>query len=150
LHWNKVTAGVGEIVATPGGSQTASLMRFDEPTTVIHAGETVEWSNSDAVTPHTITFGIEPMNPIPPSANVTLDANGARHAVINSTADSVHSGLIAAAPQERVGLVQAPLPPTPLGTVTRFRVKFTNAGVYLYICALHDDLGMKGKVIVLP
>jgi plastocyanin len=37
----------------------------------------------------------------------------------------------------------------PLGT-TRFRITFTHAGVYPYICALHDDLGMKGKIIVLP
>jgi len=34
--------------------------------------------------------------------------------------------------------------------VTRFRITFTKPGAYPYICALHDDLGMKGKVIVLP
>ncbi len=139
-----VTAGIGEISATAGGSETLSVMRFKHDTTVIHAGETVEWTNSDPATPHTITFGVEPLNRMPPSANVTVDVDGARHAVINSPSDSVHSGFIVAAPQERIGLAQAPL------GVTRFRVTFTNAGVFAYICALHDDLGMKGTVIVLP
>jgi plastocyanin len=37
----------------------------------------------------------------------------------------------------------------PLG-VTRFRVTFTYPGIFNYICALHDELGMVGKVIVLP
>ena len=140
----EVTAGVGEISATAGGSDTLSVMRFLHHTTVIHAGETVEWANADPVTPHTITFGVEPAALMPPSANVTVDADGARHAVINSPSDSVHSGFIVAAPQERVGLAQAPL------GVTRFRVTFAHAGVFPYICALHDDLGMKGEVIVLP
>jgi plastocyanin len=31
-----------------------------------------------------------------------------------------------------------------------FRVTFLHAGTYDYKCALHDDLGMVGKVIVLP
>lgn len=141
---NQVTVGGGEVVATGGGSQTRSVMRFMEATTVIHAGETVEWTNTDPVTPHTITFGIDPANPIPPSANVTVDADGARHAVINSPADNAHSGFIVAAPQERIGLPLSPL------SFTRFRVTFPHAGVFPYICALHDDLGMKGKVIVLP
>jgi len=89
--------------------------------------------------------GEEPQgDPAPPSANVSVDVDGARHATITSTSDSVHSGFIISAPQERIGLPQAPL-----GTV-RFRVTFTNPGVYPYICALHDDLGMKGRIIVLP
>ncbi|HSM88070.1 MAG TPA: plastocyanin/azurin family copper-binding protein [Candidatus Limnocylindrales bacterium] len=140
---NNVTAGTGEIVATAGGQQTLSVVRFIQPTTVIHAGETVEWANSDPVTPHTVTFGAEPANPIPPSGNVTVDADGALHAVINSPSDSVHSGLIMAAPQERTGLAQSPI------SVTRFRVTFTSPGTYPFICVLHDDLGMMGKVVVL-
>ena len=59
-------------------------MRFMKATKVIHVGETVEWTTSEAVTNHTITFGPEPdpTNLIPPSANVTVDADGARHAII--------------------------------------------------------------------
>jgi plastocyanin len=140
-----VAVGIGKVVATAGGHQTVSLMRFVEPDLLVHAGETVEWTNNDPITPHTITFGEEPQgDPAPPSGNVTIDADGALHATISSKSDNVHSGFIISAPQERIGLPQAPL-----GT-TRFRITFTKAGVYPYICALHDDLGMKGRIVVLP
>ena len=141
----RVIAGVGEISATAAGTQTLSVMRFMGHDMVIHAGQTVEWDNQDPEDPHTITFGKEPAgDPFPPSNNVTVDADGARHAVINSTSDSVHSGFILSAPQDRTGLPQSPL------FFTRFRVTFTHSGTYPYICALHDDLGMNGKIIVLP
>ena len=138
-----VTAGIGEVVANGGGFQTLSILRFMDPTKTIHAGGTVEWTNLDPATPHTITFGVEPRDPVPP-VNTTLDADGALHGIINSSADSVHSGLIIAAPQDNL------FQPTPPLSVTRFRVTFTHPGVFPYICALHDGLGMKGEVIVLP
>jgi plastocyanin len=141
---DEVTAGTGSIVATGGGSETLSVMRFMHPDKVVHVGETVEWTNDDPITPHTITFGVEPDNPMPPSANVTMDPDGALHATVSSQTDSVHSGFIAAAPQDQIEL-----PQPPPGT-TRFRVTFTNPGVYQYKCALHDGLGMLGKVTVLP
>ncbi|MGH9551770.1 MAG: cupredoxin domain-containing protein [Terriglobales bacterium] len=143
-HSDHVTAGVGEVSATGGGSQTLSVMRFLDATKTIHAGETVEWTNLDPVTPHTITFGTEPLNPMPPSANVTVDADGARHVVVASPSVSAHSGFIVAAPQDRIGLAQSPI------GATRFRVTFPNAGIFPYICALHDDLGMKGTIVVKP
>jgi plastocyanin len=141
---NQVLAGTGEVLATPGGSHTLSVMRFVNHTIVIHAGQTVEWSNSDPVTAHTITFGTEPANPIPPAGKFSKDADGALHATISSASDSVHSGFIVAAPQDRIGLPQSPVP------TTRFRITFTQPGTYPYICALHDTLGMKGTIIVLP
>jgi plastocyanin len=140
---HSVTAGIGEVVATGGGTQSLSIMRFMDPVITIHAGQTVEWTNYDAVTPHTITFGVEPANPLPP-VNATPDPDGALHGTINSPADSVHSGFIGAPPQDEMFLPSPPL------VVTRFRVTFTQPGVYPYICALHDELGMKGEVIVLP
>ncbi|MEO6968682.1 MAG: plastocyanin/azurin family copper-binding protein [Rhodanobacteraceae bacterium] len=140
-----VVAGVGSIAATAGGSQTVSIVRFMQPQVTVHAGDTVEWNNADPVTPHTITFGAEPMgDPGPPSANVTVDADGVRHATINSQTDSVHSGFIVASGQERIGVPQADL------GATRFRATFTQPGLYPYICALHDGLGMKGTVVVVP
>jgi plastocyanin len=141
-----ITAGVGHILGNGGGTQTTSVMRFMDATKVIHVGETVEWTSAEAVTSHTITFGPEPdpLNQIPPSANVTLDADGARHAIISSPSDVIHSGFITEAPQDRIGLAQAPV------GVTRFRVTFTGPGVYQYKCVLHDELGMVGQIIVLP
>jgi plastocyanin len=143
---NDITAGVGHIMGNGGGTQTASVMRFMDATKVIHVGETVEWTSEEAVTNHTITFGPEPdpLNQIPPSANVTTDADGARHAFISSPSDAVHSGFITQAPQDRIGLPQAQL------SATRFRVTFTQPGVYQYQCVLHDQLGMIGEIIVLP
>jgi plastocyanin len=141
---NGVTVGHGEIVATGGGSDSVSVMRFQDSVITVHAGDTVEWTNEDPITPHTVTFGAEPQDPAPPSSNVTIDADGARHGVLKSLSDSVHSGFIQAAPQDRTGLEQT------ASGVTRFRVTFSKPGIYPYICALHDVLGMKGKVIVLP
>ena len=141
---NSVTAGHGETVATGGGSDSLSVMRFSDPGITVHAGETIEWTNDDPTTAHTITFGPEPQDLVDPSSNVTVDADGARHGVLNSPSDAVHSGFIEAAPQDRTGLAQAP------SGVTRFRVTFSKPGIYPYICSLHDVLGMKGSVVVLP
>jgi plastocyanin len=138
-----VIAGTGEITANGGGFQTLIVARFMEATKVIHAGETVEWTNSDPLARHTITFGIQPVNPAPP-VNATRDTDGAVHGIVNSAADNVHSGIIGAAPVD-----QAQLPSPPPG-VTRFRATFPNPGEFPYICAIHGSLGMKGKVIVIP
>ncbi len=139
-----VTAGTGAIVATGGGSNTLSIVRFTHPDKIVHVRDTVEWTNDDPVTPHTITFGVEPANPMPPSPNVTVDPDGALHATVSSPEDNVHSGFIAAAPQDQIGL------PQPAPGITRFRVTFTRPGTFKYKCVLHDNLGMLGKVIVLP
>jgi len=144
-------AGFGEVTATAGGSDTRTLMRFINPQTsavdgkiTIHVGDTVQWTNQDPIEPHTITFGTEPADPGPPSANVTQDPDGALHATVKLHSDNVHSGVIIAAPQERAGLPQSPL------GFTRFRVTFPNPGVFPYICAFHDSLGMRGEVDVSP
>ena len=139
----QVNAGSGEIVATGGGSYSVSVQRFTPDPIVVRVGDTVEWTNVDPVTAHTVTFGTEPSGPLqPPSADVTMDSDGARRAVIGSPTDSVHSGFLAAAPQDRIGLAQSNL------GVTRFRVTFTTPGTFDYICALHDEQGMTGRVIV--
>jgi plastocyanin len=139
-----VTAGVSAILANGGGSQTASVMRFLGATTVARVGDTVEWTNLATPPFHTITFGTEPANLMPPSPGVTLDSDGVRHAVISSTNASVNSGFIGAPNQETVGQPQGPL------DFTRFRVTFTVPGTFNYICGLHDVLGMIGTVIVQP
>jgi len=139
---NEVTAGIGEIVATGGGSQTASVMRFLQGRIVVHVGDTVEFTNLDPVTPHTVTFGAEPLNPVPPSLGVTTDSDGALSATLGSPSDSTNSGLLVASSQDQLFAPQSPLTPT------RFRVTFSKPGTYDFICALHDDLGMTGRVIV--
>jgi plastocyanin len=146
-----VTAGVGEIASTPGGLQTNSLVRFVKGKIEIHAGDAVEWSNSDPQEPHTITFGPEPQDLFDPSPNVTRDPDGGLRAVLNSPRDGVHSGFILQALDDQPG---TPVNSNPNNAIafnpTRFRVTFMQAGTYNYICALHDNLGMVGQVEVLP
>ena len=140
-----VAAGIGQVVTTTGaGSQTVSLMRFVRQTIVVRVGDTVEWTSLDPSINHTVTFGTEPADPRPASANVTPTLAGARQAVIGSTSDNVNSGFLSPAPQDRAGLTQS----NP--GVTRFRVTFMSPGTFNYICAVHDQLGMKGTVIVHP
>jgi plastocyanin len=142
---NDVAVGIGEVVTTTGaGSQTVSLMRFVQQTIVVRVGDTVEWTNLDPSINHTVTFGTEPLDPRPPSQGVTPTLDGARQATIGSPNDSISSGFLSPAPQDRANLAQS----NP--GVTRFRVTFTSAGTFNYICAVHDQLGMKGTVIVLP
>lgn len=142
---NHVAAGIGQIVTTTGaGSQTVSLMRFVRQTIVVAVGDTIEWTSLDPSINHTVTFGTEAADPRPPSPGVTPTADGARHATIGSPTDSLNSGFLSPAPQDRANLAQS----NP--GVTRFRVTFTSAGIFNYICAVHDQLGMKGTVIVHP
>jgi len=146
-----VTAGIGEIVSTPGGVQTSSLVRFVKGKIVVHVGDTVEWDNSDPEEPHTMTFGPEPQDLFDPSSNVTVDPDGGLHAVLNTPGDSVHSGFVVQPLPDQPG---TPVNITPNNAIslnhTRFRVTFMGPGTYNYICALHDNLGMVGQVVVLP
>lgn len=140
---NDVVAGAGIIVSPTGaGSQTVSLMRFLQETIFVRVGDTVEWSSLDPSINHTVTFGTEPADPRPPSTNVQLTSDGSRRAVIGSPSDNVNSGFLSPAPQDRANLAQAS------SGVTRFRVTFTAPGTFFYICAIHDDLGMNGAVVV--
>ena len=144
-----VTAGTGEISATAGGTQTLSVLRFLANPISIRAGDTVEWTNQSPVEPHTVTFGTAPTGlAIFAPFNATPDpiGDGALHGVVSSPADNVSSGIIAAAAQDPNGGMGNQ---TPLG-LTRFRVTFPNPGTFPYVCLLHDDLGMKGMVIVFP
>ncbi|HKW56309.1 MAG TPA: plastocyanin/azurin family copper-binding protein [Candidatus Acidoferrum sp.] len=144
-----VTAGVGEIAATGGGQQAISVVRFFDGTVQIHAGDTVEWTNLDPSTGHTITFGAEPADLFDPSCSpscaVNTDPDGAFHVTITGPNQNVHSGAIFALAEDEPGVPQGPVFPS-----TRFRVTFTAAGTYPYKCSFHDNLGMVGKVIVLP
>ncbi len=140
---NVVATGVGEVVTTNGaGLQVATRMRFLRETINVQVGDTVEWRMLDPSINHTVTFGVEPADPRPPSVNVQPTSDGARQAVIGSSTDNVNSGFLSPAPQDRANLAQSPL------GVTRFRVTFTSPGTFNYICAIHDDLGMTGTVIV--
>jgi plastocyanin len=142
---NSVAAGSGQITTTTGaGSVTISQMRFVRDPITVHVGDTVEWVNLNPSVNHTVTFGTEPADPRTASTNVQTTSDGARQAAVGSPADSVNSGYLSPTPQDRANLAQA----SP--NVARFRVTFTSPGTFNYICAIHDELGMIGTVIVNP
>src|SRR5487761_1139751 len=130
-HKKYVTAGVGELTANPGGTQQLAIVRFLKGTITIHVGDTVEWTNHDPDEPHTITFGADPTgNPFPPSAGVTIDPDGALHAIITSPSQRVHSGALHQPLEDEAGVPQNTLAKNP----TRFRATFMNPGTYNYHC----------------
>jgi plastocyanin len=157
----RVMAGTGEILANGAGYQTAAAVRFFPETITVHTGQTVEWTNFDPMTIHNVTFDGSDA-PGQRGLNADLDTDGALHAIVGSPTDNVSSGSLRALPADRaVGgnpglpvafkdLMQWPLPAVVADINPRFRVTFTHPGVYNYRCVFHDNLGMLGRVIVLP
>ncbi len=119
--------------ASVGAIGSVAVMRFLPGRLVIHAGQSVTWTNRDPETPHTITFGEEPGGG-PLGAFAPSGVDGPGHATLSGPDASANSGFVGA------GL--------PFGTT--FTATFASPGTYRYICALHDDLGMTGTVVVLP
>jgi plastocyanin len=170
---HRVIAGTGEIVTTGAGFQTAIVVRFFPETITVHVGQTVEWTNMDPMTNHSVTFGVDPVKlrlPVP-IANFTLDSDGALHATVGSPIGNLHSGALWPLPADRAvngpnsdvlsdsttdptdtdtDLPQFPLPVVVADLNQRYRVTFSHAGTFNYHCAYHDNLGMVGQVIVLP
>ncbi|HLN79324.1 MAG TPA: plastocyanin/azurin family copper-binding protein [Nocardioidaceae bacterium] len=95
------------------------LMRFVNRTVRVKVGQSVTWVSPGMLAPHTVTFGKEP----PPPGLFGPSGNPR-----NFTGGALNSGII---------------PPG-----GKFRVTFKKAGTYRYVCALHDPLGMVGRVIV--
>jgi plastocyanin len=118
---NQVTAGAG--------NGLVMVARFLPQQLTVTVGTTVLWTNPDPVTPHTVTFGPEPPNP-----RTIVGTDGPGHATIASPNQAVNSGFLGAS--------------FPAGS--QFRVTFTTPGTYQYICALHDDIGMVGTIVVQP
>jgi len=123
----QVTAGTGDVFQNLNGG--VFVARFEPEQRTVHAGQTVTWTNRDPTIPHTVTFGTEPSNPF-----VAANLDGPNHATLGAPGQSASSGVFGAA----------------FGGQTTFSTTFTHAGTYSYICALHDDLGMTGTIVVLP
>jgi plastocyanin len=163
----------GEVRATGGGRQYMTIMRFLPSTIYVPVGATVEWTNVDPTEPHTVSFDenartpIGPGNDPPAGQGATIppdpDADLDIHAILPNPggpilcgaapvppavdgqaleASCFGSGNLGAANQDQNNL------PQPNPSTTRASVTFTKAGVYNYYCAIHDELGMEGKVVV--
>lgn len=150
----------GNIFALPGPNGTTkyevkighgdghiALMRFMPANLTIHVGDAVEWTRGDVEMPHTVSFlsggkepelvVVEPQQRGPPKLifnPVVLAPAGGK---IYSGKDYYSSGLIWG--------TMVPLP-GPHG----YNLTFDTPGTYNYICILHDYMGMKGQIKVLP
>jgi plastocyanin len=109
-------------VFTGADDGVAMLMRFVHRKVVIHRGQKVHFLNTMSMgAPHTVTFGTEPQGPaIFQPSGDPTDYRGG----------NLNSGLM-----------------TP---GAKFTVTFNKVGRFPYICALHDEMGMKGVVVVKP
>jgi plastocyanin len=138
---NEVAGGLG--VASVQGLGVTDILRFAPATIEINAGQSVTWVNEDINAPHTVTFGQEQQGP-PGAPPGFLPYGGSS---VSSTTDQVNSGFLIS--QELIDYlnVSSLFPP---GFVVTRRVTFTfpSPGTYHYFCALHDTLGMTGKIIV--
>jgi plastocyanin len=100
----------------------AMVMRFLHSKVVIHKGEKVRFLNTmSAGAPHTVTFGTKPAG---------LGIFTPSGDPTNYKGGDLHSGII-----------------PPQG---KFVVTFKKAGKFHYVCMLHQDMGMKGVVVVKP
>jgi len=115
-------AGSRHRVYTGADDGVAMLMRFVHRKVVIHRGQKVHFLNTMSMgAPHTVTFGTEPQGP-----GLFQPSGDPTH----YRGGDLHSGFM-----------------TP---GAKFTVTFDKAGRFHYICALHDDMGMKGVVVVKP
>ena len=132
---NRVIIGHGFETTNNGGRQSVLIARFFPRTITVNLGEEVTWSAQDPVSPHTVTFGVEPGNPVPP-----IGTDGPGHATLTAPYPTIFVG-----PTVSSGFLGQGQP-----SGTSFVVRFNAVGTYEYYCALHDELGMVGTVKVIP
>jgi plastocyanin len=97
------------------------VMRFVRDLVVVHRGASVAFFVAGPGAPHTVTFGEEP-----PGLAILAPSGDPTH----YAGGDLNSGVLA--------------PGSP------FVVTFTTLGRFHYICAIHDDMGMVGDVLVVP
>jgi plastocyanin len=129
------------------GNGRIALMRFIPTNLTIFAGDSIEWTQGDVETPHTVSFLsgdqepelilIEPQQMGPPkfvlNPVVQMPAGGK---VYNGTG-YFNSGAIWGK--------MVPIPGPQNYTLT-----FDKPGTYEYLCIFHDYMGMKGQIEVVP
>ena len=130
----------GATVLAGIGTQRTSALRFFPASITVHVGEKVTFlKRQDPTEPHTVTFGEEPPDPV-----AQLVARGG---TTYSGTEDISSGFMSTKAQfAYYQLAGTPLPVA----LTKYKVQFTKVGDWPYICALHDVIGMRGVVHVVP
>jgi len=155
----KAEAGLKQVSTRPGpngttiheikmgyGDGTMAWMRFSPMNLTINAGDTVEWTQGDVDTPHTVTLMsgakepelvlVEPQPAGPPKLVLNPVVLAPAGSTTYSGKDYFNSGFIWG--------TQVPIP----GPRT-YSLVFDTPGTYEYICVLHDQMGMYGQITVL-
>lgn len=129
------------------GNGTIVLMRFRPTDLTVHAGDTVEWTQGDVETPHTVTFlsgGKEPELIL-----VEPQQRGPPKFVLNPVVQmEAGSKVYAGEGYFNSGAMWGMKVPMP--GPQNYSLTFETPGTYKYICIFHDYMGMKGQISVLP
>lgn len=122
LRMRERIAATNHHVFVGASDNTALVMAFTRRHVTVHVGQSVtfDWGRNGFPVPHTVTFGPEPANPLPPAGDPTHYSGG-----------TLSSGVV-------------------VDPATKFVVTFTKAGTYDYRCLIHDGMGMVGSVTVVP
>jgi plastocyanin len=136
-----VEDGSPTVLAGAGNSRGSNL-RFYPASVTIHVGQSITFlKTTDPTEPHTVTFGPEPTNEL----EALMARGGSTYG--GAPLEQVSSGFMST----RAGYRYYQLAGTPLPVaLTKYRLTFTNAGTFKYLCALHDGAGMVGVVHVVP
>ena len=142
-------------VNTGYGDGILAWMRFGPGDLTISVGDSVEWTQKDVDTPHTVTFtsgGIEPELVL-----VEEQQNGPPKLVLNPEVMAPREERAGPAPAGgstysgqgyfNSGWIWGTKDPAP-GPRT-YSLTFDTPGAYEYICVLHDAMGMSGHITVL-
>jgi plastocyanin len=127
------------------GDGVMAWMRFSPADLTINVGDTVEWTQKDVETPHTVTFtsgGAEPelvLTEPQPAEPPKLVANPE---VLAPAGSDTYSG----AGYFNSGLIWGTEAPQP--GPRSYALTFDIPGTYEYICVLHDPMGMVGQITV--
>jgi len=124
------------------GEMRGQLFDFMPKNLTVKAGDTVIWA---AVEPHTITF-----NPTPPAPEpfiVRPRPDGPPYLVQNP---KVHQPFKPAQVYEPTQYFNSAALGMTTARGTSWALTFDKPGVYEYICAFHEPMGMKGAITVVP
>jgi plastocyanin len=130
----------GPRVLVGAGNKRVSNLRFFPAVVTVHVGQTVTFLKThDPTEPHTVTFGTEPSDPVAQFV--------ARGGSTYSGTENISSGFMSTKAQYAFyQLAGTPLPVA----LTKYQITFTAVGDFPYFCAIHDVVGMRGTVHVVP
>ncbi len=115
---------------------------------VINAGDTITWTleKNGAGTPHTITFLSATAEP--DLVISETQANGQTNIFINPVVQKPSP--VPPAPYAGVGYFNSGFLVAKSQTPQTYSLTFTQPGIYEYVCQIHDNMGMMGRIYVNP